>query len=149
MSRIKIMTLIIIGLMFIACLYACADTASIAKVHPVEIKALREAVCSTCHDDDRASMDHNNEWIKKHGSYAEQRKQVCSLCHEESFCSGCHENKSSGLLPSEKHQDEPENFLPHRGDYLTQHMIDGRVDPAPCMKCHGRQNNAICRTCHK
>ena len=149
MSRMRIIVFAIIGAMFMAGLYACAETSSIAKAHPVEVKTLSEAVCSACHDDDRSALDHNNEWIKKHRFYAQRRKQVCGLCHEDAFCSGCHENKSSGLLPSDKHKDEPENFMPHRGDYLTQHMIDGRIDPAPCMKCHGRQNNAICRSCHK
>lgn len=136
-------------LLFIACLYACADTNSIAKVHPTEIKELKEAVCSNCHtDDDRATMDHKDNWIGRHKFYAAQRKQVCGLCHEDSFCSDCHANKSGGLIPSDKYMDDPERWLPHRGDYLTQHIIDGRINPAPCMECHGRQNNAICRTCH-
>ncbi|MBF0559906.1 MAG: cytochrome C [Nitrospirae bacterium] len=148
MKRMKIMTLTILCLMFIIGVYACADTNSLTKVHPTEIKELSEAVCSACHEDDRASMDHKEGWINKHGFYAGQRKQVCSLCHEDSFCSECHANKP-GLIPSDMHKDKPDNFYPHRGDYLTQHMIDGRVNPAPCMKCHGRQNNSICRTCHK
>ncbi len=54
-----------IVLLIITGLYACADTGSIAKVHPAEIKDLKEAVCSSCHDDDRASMDHKDDWIWK------------------------------------------------------------------------------------
>jgi hypothetical protein len=39
--------------------------------------------------------------------------------------------------------------LPHRGDYLNQHMIDGRINPALCARCHGRTDNQRCRACHK
>jgi len=147
MKKVKMFSIIV--LLFMAGLFACAETTSIARIHPVEVKELREAVCSNCHEDDRGSLDHKKGWIERHKFFASQKKQVCGVCHEDSFCSGCHENKSSGLLPSDKIKDKPENFAPHRGDYLTQHMIDGRINPAPCMKCHGRQNNAICRTCHK
>src|SRR5208283_3953350 len=98
MNRMKAIILTILGLMFIAGIYACANTNSMAKIHPVEVKELKEAVCSTCHDDDRAAMDHRDDWIKRHRFYAEQKKQVCGLCHEDSFCSECHANKPSGLL---------------------------------------------------
>ncbi|MBF0560133.1 MAG: hypothetical protein HQL08_15290 [Nitrospirae bacterium] len=38
------------------------------------VLVLSEAVCSACHEDDRASMDHKEGWINKHGFYAGQRK---------------------------------------------------------------------------
>jgi hypothetical protein len=39
--------------------------------------------------------------------------------------------------------------MPHRGDYITQHQIDGRINPAPCFRCHGRRNNERCAECHR
>jgi hypothetical protein len=32
---------------------------------------------------------------------------------------------------------------------MSQHKIDGRVNPVSCVKCHGRQNNVRCASCHK
>jgi len=126
--------------------YACAHTASIATWHPVEVKEF--PVCSDCHTDWRASLDHTSDFPKRHRFYAEQHSQACSVCHKESFCSDCHAHKEE-LKPSEKYADSPERTLPHRGDYINQHKIDGRIDPASCMKCHGRSNNERCIACHK
>jgi hypothetical protein len=148
MKHTRIMALLALSAMLLLGLYACAGTASIAKVHPMEIKTLAEAVCSNCHTDDRAALDHTSDYMARHRFYAEQRKQVCGVCHMESFCSDCHASKG-GLIPSDKYKESPEIPYPHRGDYLIQHRIDGRVNPALCMKCHGRQNNERCSACHK
>jgi hypothetical protein len=26
--------------------------------------------------------------------------------------------------------------MPHTGDYLSRHRIDGRLDPVSCRRCH-------------
>jgi hypothetical protein len=145
--KIKIMTLSALAALLLG-LYACAGTSSIAKVHPMEIKTLAEAVCSNCHMDARVAFDHTADFLARHRFYAEQKKYICSVCHSESFCSDCHAGKA-GLIPSDKYKDSPEIPYPHRGDYLVQHRIDGRINPALCMKCHGRRNNERCVTCHK
>jgi hypothetical protein len=131
---------------FLAGFYACATTGSYMKVHPVEVT--EAPICSECHEGDKAALNHTPDYELRHRFYAEQRSQVCNLCHKESFCSDCHANKEE-LKPSDKFKDSPKRSLPHRGDYLTQHRIDGRINPAPCLKCHGRNNNARCRACHK
>jgi hypothetical protein len=38
--------------------------------------------------------------------------------------------------------------MPHRGEYLTRHQIDGRVDPGSCIQCHGNRNDGSCGVCH-
>jgi len=129
-----------------ATLYACATTRSLGKVHPFLVEA--PPMCSDCHGDERAALNHTADYNLRHKFYASQQKQICALCHKDSFCSDCHANKEE-LKPSDKFKDSPERFLPHRGDYLTQHRIDGRINPAPCLKCHGRNNNARCRACHR
>lgn len=141
----KLLMLISLSIAFAVVLYACAGTASLAKKHPKEIA--QAPICSDCHTDWRTSMNHTSDYITRHKFYAAQQKQVCDLCHKESFCADCHANKEE-LKPSDKYKDSPERALPHRGDYLTQHKIDGRINPASCFPCHGRQNNARCRVCH-
>ncbi len=127
-------------------LYACSTENTVAKWHPVEVQA--PAICSNCHQDFRTAMDHTPGFGTSHRYLAAQRQQVCNLCHVESFCADCHTHKEE-IKPSDKYADSPERELPHRGDYLSQHMIDGKINPASCFKCHGRNNNRRCLTCHR
>ncbi len=140
----KVVLVFILALSF--GLYACAHTVSIATSHPVEVTGL--PLCSDCHADGRASLDHTSDYAARHRFYAEQQGKTCAVCHKESFCSDCHAHKEE-LKPSDKYKDSVERAMPHRGDYLNQHKIDGRINPASCMKCHGRSNNERCKACHR
>ncbi len=127
-------------------IYACARTASMAKWHPMEVTAAQ--LCSDCHKDGRAALNHTADFYTRHRFYAQQQSGACAVCHKESFCSDCHAHKEE-LKPSDKYKSSPERTLPHRGDYINQHKIDGRINPASCMKCHGRSNNEMCIRCHR
>ena len=127
--------------------YACANSASVARKHPVEVKGLVN--CAECHEDLYSGLNHRaGDFYRKHKLYAGGRKFVCAACHRESFCTDCHAYKEE-IKPSDKYKDSPERNLPHRGDYLSRHRIEGRINPASCAKCHGRQNNERCKTCHR
>jgi len=141
----KLLLIIVVPLM--ACiLYACANTASVPRIHPEEVKGLPN--CTECHSDSWGALNHQApDFMIKHKIYAGS-KYACAACHQESFCADCHAHKEE-IKPSDKYFNSPERSLPHRGDYLSQHKIDGKVNPAPCFKCHGRQNNERCATCHK
>jgi len=145
MKTMTIRILLLTVFVLLIGMYACAHTASIATSHPVEVTGF--PICSDCHTDGRAAMDHTSDYAARHRFYAEQQKSTCTACHKESFCSDCHAHKEE-LKPSDKYKDSPERTLPHRGDYLNQHKIDGRINPASCMKCHGRSNNERCSQCH-
>lgn len=127
--------------------YAIAENASMAMKHPTEVEV--PVICSQCHTDWRGSMDHSAEFGGfRHKFSAMQHKQACGICHKESFCADCHAHKEE-IKPGDKYKDAPARAIPHRGDYLNQHKIDGRINPASCIKCHGRQNNERCGICHK
>jgi hypothetical protein len=146
-TKTKILTFLLLLPIFVLAFFVSDGTAGMVLKHPMEVEV--PVICSQCHTDWRASMDHSAEFGSlRHKFTARQNKQTCGLCHAESFCSDCHAHKEQ-LKPSDKYKDAPERALPHRGDYLNQHKIDGRINPAACMKCHGRQNNARCGTCHK
>lgn len=139
--------LILIIPLVLSVLYACANTKSIAIDHPEAVTGLPN--CAECHSDLYGAMNHKAlDFYRKHGFYAANSRQSCTACHQESFCVDCHAHKEE-IKPSDKFGDAPERMLPHRGDYLGQHKIDGRVDPTSCVKCHGRQNNERCASCHK
>ena len=127
-------------------LFACAGTHSMASKHPVELET--KPVCSDCHSDWKTSVDHRSDFMAKHQFIAARQRQVCGVCHAEAFCSDCHAHKEE-IKPSDKFKDAPERTTPHRGDYLNQHKIDGKINPASCFPCHGRQNNEQCQRCHR
>lgn len=130
----------------LAVLAACSTQTSIALKHPVEVEGMPR--CSDCHTDGRSALDHGPDFGTRHRFFAAQQSMTCTICHVQSFCSDCHANKEE-LKPSDKYRDAPERFLPHQGDYLNQHKIDGKINPASCFPCHGRQNNERCKTCHR
>ena len=129
-----------------ALLGACAGPTSAVRVHPEKVEGA--AVCTSCHDADRAAYDHDAAWMRSHGKAAVRDQRSCELCHQQSTCADCHGMKEE-IKPSVKRSSRFDAETPHRGDYLTQHRIDGRVDPASCYPCHGRKNEARCRTCHR
>lgn len=129
-NKILILTVPLI----LSVLYACANTGSVAIIHPEAVKGLPN--CTECHTDSYGAMNHQAlDFNRKHGIYASTSRQTCSACHQESFCADCHAHKEE-IKPSDKFAESPERMLPHRGDYLVQHRIDGRIDPASCAKCH-------------
>jgi hypothetical protein len=126
-------------------LLASWSVSDAAAKHPIKVQ---KPICSMCHAEKWGVNDHTVDWIDRHRFSAAADEQVCNLCHQRSFCMDCHADKEE-IKPSDKHPDSPLRHLPHRGDYITQHMIDGKINPAACFRCHGRQNNERCRACHK
>ena len=145
MKTTKLLFLIMLPLMA-SLLYAGANTNSIARIHPEEVKGLPN--CTECHTDSWSALNHQaSDFYAKHKFYANS-KAACASCHQESFCADCHAHKEE-IKPSDKYKEAVERNLPHRGDYLSQHKIDGKINPASCVKCHGRQNNEGCKRCHR
>ena len=128
---------------------------SVAPKHPEALPAGRPA-CSECHEGQQlkgalkpyAAYDHTATFVTDHRFAAGIDRQVCATCHASSFCTDCHAIKIE-IKPSTLYGDRPDRDLPHRGDYLTRHRFDGKIDPASCYKCHGRSNNQMCMNCHK
>jgi hypothetical protein len=144
---VRRLVIITMAALAVATLGACANTTSIVKTHPEKVVGLPN--CRECHSDSWQAFNHKaTDFYLKHRYYGQQQRLACASCHEESFCSDCHAHKEE-LTPSRKFAEAPERNLPHRGDYLSQHKIDGLINPASCAKCHGRQNNERCITCHR
>ena len=122
--------------------------------HPEELTG-READCLECHDNELTgalkpygTFRHTNSFLLRHGSYAMQAQDLCNSCHGAPLCMECHATKG-GLTPSLRRGDRPDRDLPHRGDYIVQHQIDGRLDPGSCIRCHGSRNYGKCVSCHQ
>jgi hypothetical protein len=110
-------------------------------------------ICTDCHEARGeklafGSFNHTPIWLQTHRQQAYQHERVCAMCHQTSFCNDCHATRVE-LKPSLKNQDQTYRQMPHRGDYLTRHRIDGRIDPTSCIRCHGNPKTATtCAPCH-
>jgi hypothetical protein len=125
---------------------ACAGPKSTVIAHPDQVAGL--PICTSCHNAERASANHDSQWMKSHGAVALRDQRTCEICHQVASCADCHGNQEE-IKPSDKRPSRFDPAIPHRGDYLTQHRVDGRLDPASCFPCHGRKNQERCRVCHK
>lgn len=145
------------GAIVLAALMGCSvlsQTESVPPKHPEELPPGR-ANCLECHENvstgalkPYATFRHSLVFIKEHSMYASQKQNLCEACHAPSFCQTCHVQNEE-LKPSTKLGNRPDRVLPHRGDYISLHQIDGRLDPGSCFRCHGNKNDAICRACHR
>jgi hypothetical protein len=136
---------------------ACAQFKTLPNLpasHPEEL-ANGPVSCSECHEDQQkgtmkafAAFNHSRAFITNHRFYAANDDALCAICHKGSFCADCHTNQAA-MKPSLKNGDRPDRMMPHRGDFLTMHKIEGKLDPASCYRCHGRANNEQCVACHR
>lgn len=147
----------IIFLLLASVLAACAvqtQSYQIPALHPEDSGlGKRPPICVDCHeakteDFNWQQFDHTPFFAETHRQLAYRNEQVCAMCHQTSFCNNCH---AAGieLKPSQKNQTETYRRSPHRGDYISRHRIDGRVDPTSCFRCHGNPKaSASCVRCH-
>jgi hypothetical protein len=124
---------------------ACAGPKSALTVHPERVE--EAPICTNCHDAERAPLDHGAGWLRSHGLAATRDQRFCEICHRASACADCHGPREE-INPARKRGSRFDVDLPHRGDYLSQHQIDGRLNPASCFPCHGRRSDPSCRLCH-
>jgi predicted CXXCH cytochrome family protein len=87
---------------------------------------------------------HTGDWKRRHQDVARGKGAVCATCHDQSFCGDCHESIAPAN-PASLFAEQPARAQFHRGWYLDRHAVDARVDPASCLRCHGR---TTCDSCH-
>jgi len=128
---------------------------SIPKIHPESLPQ-GNPVCTDCHEGQivkvsqkpYSAFNHGVTFVREHRFAAAQNEQICAVCHAVSFCLDCHAGKTE-IKPATKLGNRPDRELIHRGDFLTRHRTEGKIDPASCYTCHGRANNQKCATCHR
>ena len=148
--------LALVGLM--AAVAACAQMKGLPSLpasHPEALAQGQQVDCSECHEEGQqgalksmGSFSHTRTFVKNHRFYAANDDRLCATCHKVSFCADCHTNQVE-MKPSLKYGYRPDRELPHRGNFLTLHKIEGKLDPASCYRCHGRGNNERCVACHR
>lgn len=145
-----------LSILALSLLFACSAqrTSNLPLQHPAEAELGRQRpICTDCHAARSATLayaefNHDPLFAEGHRSVASRSSRVCTLCHQQSFCNDCHATRVE-LNPALKNQTDTDRRLPHRGDFLTRHKIDGRIDPTSCYRCHGNPKAArTCAPCH-
>jgi len=156
MARNNILSLLIIpaAVIFLAACAGLQGGYEPQARHPAADNLGRKPkICSYCHgagdrNETYGIFDHTPDFALNHNVPAYQGEDICAMCHRTSFCTDCHGTRIE-LKPSLKNQDETYRPAQHRGDYLSRHRIDGRVDPTSCFRCHGNPKSAeTCARCH-
>lgn len=147
---------IILALAFLVLLAACATLKGnyeLPAKHPEELQKGKRPVCTECHEARSEQIpyerfNHTAWFADSHRQEASQGEQMCAMCHQTGFCNDCHATRVE-LKPSDKNPTDNFRRMPHRGDYRSRHIIDGRIDPVSCFRCHGNPKTAVsCRSCH-
>lgn len=148
--------LVVAGFMIIVS--ACSQMKSVSGLpvsHPEPIEIGQQVSCAECHEDNQKgtlkaydAFSHTPAFVKNHRFYASTDERLCSTCHKVSFCTDCHTNQTE-IKPSMMLGNRPDRDAPHRGNFMTLHKIEGKLDPASCNRCHGRANNERCIICHR
>ncbi|MDA8141097.1 MAG: hypothetical protein M0036_20830 [Desulfobacteraceae bacterium] len=147
--RIAAFSIILLGSLLLPAQWSRADGLPLA--HPREEGDLR--ACSDCHESEAKGFpfrrfEHSPLFAQNHRLTAVGSEQVCAMCHQPSFCSDCHA-QGAAMKPSLMAHGDTRRLMPHQGDYLTRHRIDGHIDPTGCFRCHGRPKSAkSCAPCH-
>jgi hypothetical protein len=157
MRVLKAITPVLVLAATILALAACAQMQALPVTPAADHEALaqgQQVDCTECHEDaQKGSMkpitafSHSRSFVKNHRFLAASDDRLCAACHKVSFCADCHTNQVE-MKPSLKYGNRPDREMPHRGNYLTLHKIEGKLDPASCYRCHGRANNERCLACH-
>ena len=146
--------LILASLMALAACAALDGGRSLRFSHPPAADLGEQPkLCSNCHEGATEPIpferfNHTPLFADNHRFEAQQYEQTCRGCHQVSFCNDCHATRVE-LKPSDKNPTATDRRMPHRGDYLSRHRIDGRTDPVSCFRCHGNpKTTRTCAPCH-
>jgi hypothetical protein len=107
--------------------------------------------CLMCHQDrtfaaqvPKTFMRHDLAFLRRHGEAATRQGKVCNQCHSQADCADCHDQGQS-LSVAKRKPDAIDRGVIHRGDYLTRHPMEARLEPGRCVTCH---TTSSCEGCH-
>jgi hypothetical protein len=109
--------------------------------------------CLRCHEGLHESparplslYDHGQDFLRRHGTAAKGGEAVCAHCHGDEGCAQCHARNKVPVRTWLRSDPGVERPGPHRGDFLTRHAVEARVDGKACLSCHEERS---CLSCHE
>lgn len=115
-------------------------------------KEYDKMLCKGCHTDLRrfplqplSDYRHTPDFMRNHKRYAVGKLDLCVQCHDQPYCVRCHD-PSLPMKPSLRFPEQVTQGMMHRGDYISRHAREARLQPTLCSRCHGPSS---CETCHQ
>lgn len=112
----------------------------------------RDVKCDQCHrrmtewkDKPFAVFNHDGDFLGRHGRLARGEKMVCQHCHDDDTCAECHSTLQA-TTPAQRFAWDVSKPHVHRGDFVTRHAIEARLDRMACYSCHQSRE---CSECHQ
>ena len=109
--------------------------------------------CTRCHEAGSLGgkvsnelFDHGGDWLRRHGSAARGSDTACAHCHKVDTCAACHSRSGVPIRPAQLRLDRPDSAQHHRGDFLTRHPMEAKLDGKSCNACH---QVSTCTQCHE
>ncbi len=90
-------------------------------------------------------LDHSGDWLHRHGSQARGTDQTCAHCHKVETCAECHSRSNVPMRPSQLRLNQPDSMAHHRGDWISRHPMEAKLDSKSCQVCHQLSS---CKACH-
>lgn len=106
------------------------------ECHQGKVQMPRPSQCTLCHQETKLlePANHQMNWSKRHGLFAQSDADSCLQCHTQSTCSECHIQKNK-IKPKV-----------HRPNFRSFHSIEARSNPQSCVVCHS--STTTCLNCH-
>ncbi len=150
-KKIILFALFVVGLILCLVQISTGGNYAVPAQHPDQ-EGEDVKFCTDCHGENDPinyrRYEHTRLFITNHRVEASQSEEVCQMCHKPRFCSDCHASRGE-LKASLKNQTDNSRWFHHRGDYISRHKIDGRINPASCIRCHkNRKASKTCVPCH-
>jgi hypothetical protein len=110
------------------------------ECHTQTVSFPRPNQCTLCHKQspDLKPSNHDLNWRKRHGWFAQQKASSCVECHSDvdNSCAACHTQRDT-LKPAV-----------HPPNFRMTHSISARANPVSCVTCHSASTNNTCISCH-
>ncbi len=107
--------------------------------------------CLKCHQDrsfakevPKTFLRHDLSFLRRHGEAATRQSAVCAQCHSQTDCADCHD-QGQPLGTAARRPDAVDRGVIHRGDFLSRHGMEARLEPTRCVTCH---TTSSCEGCH-
>jgi hypothetical protein len=106
------------------------------ECHQGKVQMPRPNQCTLCHQNVKSLEPENHQmnWTRRHGMFAQTDSDACLQCHTQSTCSSCH-NQKNKIKPKV-----------HRPNFRSFHSIEARGNPQSCVVCHS--STTMCLNCH-
>ncbi len=96
---------------------------------------------------DYKPLDHDGNFLDRHGRLSKNNPQNCVRCHAQKYCSDCHSRYPQGTLTIKSHRKLGANNQQYYApNWAIDHSAEARRNLQSCQACHA--SGDVCIQCH-